>query len=192
MNALRVALGINSGNSIFIVAFVALCGARQTHFSREGLGTNSLSQSLSVKPQGCLPGSTPSVLPLRGNPPSPRGRLFAVAGKFLIAPNTLVTNVTAWLSLRGKTSPAPGEDVTAGDKRGNLARERLRGFSLLKVGRSSLRSAALSQKAALQMPFPSTTPPVKMGYRNARRRSDIPKFKIILPLVMPRAQRRAF
>jgi hypothetical protein len=24
--------------------------------------------------------------------------------------------------LRGKTSPAPGEDVTAGDKRGNLAR----------------------------------------------------------------------
>ena len=25
------------------------------------------------------------------------------------------------LPLRGKTSPAPGEDVTAGDKRGNLA-----------------------------------------------------------------------
>ena len=35
---------------------------------------------------------------------------------------------------------------------GELARERLRGFSLLKVGRSFLRSAALSQKAALQMP----------------------------------------
>ena len=34
---------------------------------------------------------------------------------------------TAWLSLRGKTSPAPGEDVTIGDKRGNLAWERLRG-----------------------------------------------------------------
>ena len=49
------------------------------------------------------------------------------------------------LPLRGKTSPAPGQilpgrgemspqvtkrgtDVTAGDKRGNLARERLRGF----------------------------------------------------------------
>ena len=75
---------------------------------------------------------------------------------------------------------------------GELARERLRGFSLLKVGRSFLRSAALSQKAALQMPSPATTPPVKMGYRNARRRSDIPKFKIILPLMMPRAQRRAF
>ena len=43
-------------------------------------------------------------------------------------PNTLATNLTAWLPLRGKTSPAPGEDVTEGDKRGNLARERLRGF----------------------------------------------------------------
>ena len=75
---------------------------------------------------------------------------------------------------------------------GELARERLRGFSLLKAGRSFLRSAALSQKAALQMSSPSTTPPMKMGYRNARRRSDIPKFKIILPLTMPKAQRRAF
>ena len=69
---------------------------------------------------------------------------------------------------------------------------RLRGFSLLKAGRSFLRSAALSQKAALQMSSPSTTPPMKMGYRNARRRSDIPKFKIIFPLTMPKAQRRAF
>ena len=31
-----------------------------------------------------------------------------------------------------------------------------------------------------------------MGYRNARRRSDSPKFKIILPLNMPRVKRRAF
>ena len=50
-------------------------------------------------------------------------------------PNTLVMNFMAWFSLRGKTSPAPGEDVTVGDKRGNLARERLRelqiGFCLL-------------------------------------------------------------
>ena len=60
-------------------------------------------------------------------------------------------------------------------------------FSLLKAGRSFLRSAALSQKAALQMSSPSTTLPMKMEYRNARRRSDIPKFKIILPLTMPKA-----
>ena len=58
---------------------------------------------------------------------SPKGRAKSTAGSFLIMPNTLATNVTAWLSLRGKTSPAPGEDVTVGDKRGNLARERLRG-----------------------------------------------------------------
>ena len=38
------------------------------------------------------------------------------------------------LPLRGKTSPAPGEDVTVGDKKGNLAANavsRLRGFAPL-------------------------------------------------------------
>ena len=58
---------------------------------------------------------------------SPKGRAKSSAGSFLIMPNTLATSLTAGLSLRGKTSPAPGEDVTRGDKRGNLARERLRG-----------------------------------------------------------------
>ena len=38
--------------------------------------------------------------------------------------------------------------------------------------------------AAVDRQFSSTTPSVKMGYRNARRRSDIPKFKIIFPLKM--------
>ena len=98
---------------------------------------------------------------------SPKGRAKSTAGSFLIMPNTLVINFTAWLSLRGKTSPVPGEDVTAGDKRGNLARERLRGFSPLKVSRKPFRSAALSQKAALQLPFSVTTPPVKMEHRSA-------------------------
>ena len=57
---------------------------------------------------------------------------------------------------------------------------------------SLLRSAALSQKVALQISFSTTALLVKMGYRNARRRSDSPKSKIILPLNMPRATRRAF
>ena len=52
--------------------------------------------------------------------------------------------------------------------------------------------ASALPKAALQMSSPSTTPPVKMGYRNARRRSDIPKFKIIFPLKMAKAQRKPF
>ena len=60
---------------------------------------------------------------------SPKGRAKSTAGSFLIEPNTLATGLPAWLSLRGKTSPAPGEDVTVGDKRGNLARERLRGLN---------------------------------------------------------------
>ena len=55
-------------------------------------------------------------------------------GSFLITLKALATDVTAWLSLRGKTSPAPGEDVTAGDKKGNLARERLRGRSTRENG----------------------------------------------------------
>ena len=58
---------------------------------------------------------------------SPKGRAKSTAGNLLFVPNALASRLTAWLSLRGKTSPAPGEDVTVGDKRGNLARERLRG-----------------------------------------------------------------
>ena len=99
-------------------------------------------------------------------PALPKGELFVLTGRYPKLP------------LRGEL------DATSGSG--------LRGFSLLKAGRSFLRSAALSQKAALQMSSPSTPPPMKMGYRNARRRSDIPKFKIILPLTMPKAQRRAF
>ena len=53
---------------------------------------------------------------------SPKGRAKSTAGNFLIMPNPLASRLTAWLPLRGKTSPAPGEDVTVGDKRGNLAR----------------------------------------------------------------------
>ena len=50
MNALRVALRIFSGKNIYNFAFVALCGALQTHFHGRGLETNSLSQSLTALP----------------------------------------------------------------------------------------------------------------------------------------------
>ena len=59
-------------------------------------------------------------------------------------------------------------------------------------GSGHARSAALSQKAALHLPFSSTTPPVKRQFWKIRRFSRIAKFKIILPLNMPRATRRAF
>ena len=54
-------------------------------------------------------------------------------------------------------------------------------------GRGAPRSAALSQKAALHLPFSSTTPPVKMQCRSVRRRSGIALLKIIFPLNMARA-----
>ena len=41
------------------------------------------------------------------------------------------------------------------------------------------------------MPFVSTTPPVKMEYRSVRRRSGIPKLKIIFPLKMAKAHAAA-
>ena len=53
---------------------------------------------------------------------------------------------------------------------GELARERLRGFSPLKVSRKPFRSAALSQKAALQLPFSVTAPPVKMRLERSAER----------------------
>ena len=69
---------------------------------------------------------------------SPKGRGKSTAGSFLITPNTLATSFKSWLPLGGKTSPGPGEDVSAGDKRGNLARERLRGRSLREFPRISM------------------------------------------------------
>ena len=59
-------------------------------------------------------------------------------------------------------------------------------------GRGASRRAALSQKAARQLPFPATTPPVKMQCRSVRRRSGIALLKIIFPLNMRRATRSAF
>ena len=74
-------------------------------------------------------GLTACALSVTCGDSSPKGRAKSTAGSFLVSPNTLVTGFKSWLSLRGKTSPDPGEDVTIGDKKGNLSRERLRGFA---------------------------------------------------------------
>ena len=65
--------------------------------------------------QSCLPGSTPSVIAC-GDATFPKGTAFGGDGK--------VSGTAQKLPLRGKTSPAPGEDVTVGDKRGSLARRK--------------------------------------------------------------------
>ena len=64
LNALRVALRIISGKIILYFAFVALCGALQTHFHGRGLETNSLSQSLTAltAPSGREPLARPDAL----------------------------------------------------------------------------------------------------------------------------------
>ena len=46
---------------------------------------------------------------------------------------------------------------------GGFAKQRRRGFRPLAPGRTFPRSAALSQKAALHLPLPSTTPPRENG-----------------------------
>ena len=58
-------------------------------------------------------------------------------------------------------------------------------------GEDANRSAALLQKAALQMPFPVTTLPVKMRLERSAER-DKREIKIILPLNIARAKRRQF
>ena len=83
--------------------------------------------SFLIAPEALATGLTACALSVTYGASSPKGRAKSTAGSFLIMPNTLATGFKSWLPLRGKTSPAPGEDVTAGDKRGNLARERLRG-----------------------------------------------------------------
>ena len=44
----------------------------------------------------------------------------------------------------------------------------------------------------LSLLFAFTTPFVKMAHRSVRRRSGVPKYKIIFPLTMRRAKRSAF
>ena len=87
----------------------------------------AVAASFLIAPEALATGLTACALSVTYGDSSPKGRAKSTAGSFLIMPNTLATGFKSWLPLRGKTSPAPGEDVTAGDKRGNLARERLRG-----------------------------------------------------------------
>ena len=118
---------------------------------------------------------TPSVLPLRVKPPSPRGRL-----------NSLSQNLTVWPAPSGREPLAWRESLRfcqGPHLRGGCRRRRL--------GEFYPRRAALSQKAARQLPFSSTPPPVKMQCRSVRRRSGIALLKIIFPLFMRRAKRSA-
>ena len=92
------ALGIFSGKIIFISQFWKICGFSRIAFSRVGFW-NELPQS---KPDGFDCSLSEGA--------------FGMVGKLLIAPEALATSLRSWLSLRGKTSPAPGEDVAQRQK----------------------------------------------------------------------------
>ncbi|HBB09105.1 MAG TPA: hypothetical protein DCZ68_03800 [Faecalibacterium sp.] len=49
----------------------------------------------------------------------------------------------------------------------------------------------ISSLSAIGWLFPSATPPVKRGQRNARRRSAVPNYKIFFPLKMAKAHAAA-
>ena len=97
---------IQRKNYFIISEYRSVCGRSGIPFSREELGTNSLSQSLTALPA-----------PSRREP--------------LTRPQALHFSRKLYRHAKGPISeddfPRPGEDVTVGDKRGNLARERLRG-----------------------------------------------------------------
>ena len=78
----------------------------------------------------------PSVCSLRSQPPSPRGRLNSLSQNLTVLPAPSEREPLAWrhcFRLKRKACgrtrsperadfPRPGEDVTAGDKKGNLSR----------------------------------------------------------------------
>ena len=101
---------------------------------------------------------TPSVCSRWSQPPSPRGRLNPLRRSRASSPE----GGAFWQLPVSRAKPPPFGG-------GGFAKQRRRGFSPLAPSRSFPRSAALAQKAALQMPFPSTTPPVKIAFGAARR-----------------------
>ena len=115
-----VLLWAYSAEELFLISQIwKICGFSRFAFSREGFGTNSLSQNLTVLP---APSErelfevevkflvafdtlalelTACALSVKayGFDSSPKGRAKSTARNFLIAPNTLATSLRPWLSL---------------------------------------------------------------------------------------------
>ena len=134
-----------------------------------------------IAPEALATGLTACALSVTYGDSSPKGRAKSTAGHFLISPKALATGFKSWLPLRGKTSPAPGEDVTAGDKRGNLARERLRGRAReishicrmkIRIPQKNCRTACSSSiNPFYNLFFLSTQVPLSRGFQVFRCRN---------------------
>ena len=96
------ALRIFSGKNIYNFAFVALCGALQTLFSREGSWRKTaFAAPLSAKARRCGLASSPSQSKPNGFASSPKGRAKSTPGNFALEPETV--------SLPHKPSPQGGK-----------------------------------------------------------------------------------
>ena len=96
------ALRIISGKIILNFAFVALCGALQTHFHGRGRKGKRHLQRRFLRKRGAagkffasFQRAEPSQSRLTACQLPRKGRLLAVVGKFLVAFDTLVTGLTA-------------------------------------------------------------------------------------------------
>ena len=99
-------------------------------------------------------------------------RALALSGRFASSsPKGRASGETGNFAWTAKASPF---EERLPPLRGKMSRSDKRGSVDLRSkdgeGEDANRSAALSQKAALQMPFPSTTPPVKRRLEHSAER----------------------
>ena len=100
MNALRVALRINSGKNIYNFGIAERLRALRYPIFTGGVVEGSGICSAAFCESAALGGSRLALSVTCGDS-SPKGRAKSTAGSFLIAPKTLVMNFTAWLPLWG-------------------------------------------------------------------------------------------
>ena len=100
LNALRVALRINSGKNIYNFGIAERLRALRYPIFTGGVVEGNGICSAAFCESAALRGSRLALSVTCGDS-SPKGRAKSTAGNFLIAPNTLVLNFTAWLPLWG-------------------------------------------------------------------------------------------
>ena len=116
--------------------------------------------------KGWMPKKTPSVLPLRGNPPSPRGRLSRWRKTSRHCPKRV--------PLRADF-PRPGEDVAQRQKgESGFAKQRLRGVTIRSHSApASCPGGSAGRSTTSGTPSPNTSPSrCSAARRRSRARPD--------------------
>ena len=110
------ALRIFSGKNILNFAFVALCGARQTHFHGRGRGGKRHLQRRFLRKRGAAVGVLALTVTFGDN--SPKGRALGMTGKFPGVPAPLGGAVAQ--RLRGFKSAEPEKTVKRSSRRAGV------------------------------------------------------------------------